>query len=53
MRHALIHDAEVRFCLNKACQFAGTVSIDPESERIECSEPYECEKCGTKRQDPL
>ena len=53
VRHALIHDTEVRFCPNKACQYAGTVCVDSESETIECTRPFECEKCGTRWRDPL
>lgn len=53
LKHYVIHTTDVRICPNSECGFAGMIPLDPDSERIECSEPLECQKCGTKWRDPL
>ena len=53
LQHYLIHSKDVRTCPNKDCSYAGLVEIDPDTERIECSNPLQCEKCDTKWKDPL
>lgn len=53
MQHYVIHCDDVRVCPNASCGYAGIVPLNPDSQRIECSEPLECLQCGTAWRDPL
>ena len=49
----MINCKDVRFCPNAKCGFAGYVSINVSTRRIECSEALSCEMCDTQWRDPL
>ena len=53
MQHYVIHGEDVRACPNEKCGYAGIVQLNPDSQRIDCADPLECEKCGTKWKDPM
>jgi len=53
LRHLLIHSQDVRFCPKSGCGYAGTITLDPKSGRIECNQPICCDKCDGTWRDPL
>ena len=53
LKHYLINGGDVVHCPNSECGYAGVVTIDEQSERIECSAPFVCSKCDTEWRDPL
>ena len=48
-----IKSEDIRSCSNKDCDYIGFMRIDNVSGKVECSSPFECEKCGTTWIDPL